>query len=41
MTGERQMDAGAMLEYFQPLRVWLDRQNAGRPVGWAAATASR
>ncbi len=41
MTGERQMDAGAMLEYFAPLRVWLDRQNAGRPVGWAATSASR
>ena len=41
MTGERRMDAGAMLEYFQPLQVWLDRQNAGRPVGWAATSASR
>ncbi len=41
MTGERRMDAGAMLEYFQPLRVWLDRQNAGRPVGWAATSAAR
>ncbi|GJG87109.1 angiotensin-converting enzyme [Gemmatimonadetes bacterium T265] len=36
MTGERDMDAGAMLEYFAPLKVWLDRQNAGHPVGWAA-----
>ena len=35
MTGERRMDAGAMMEYFQPLKVWLDRQNAGKPVGWA------
>jgi peptidyl-dipeptidase A len=41
MTGERGMDAGAMLEYFQPLQAWLDRQNAGRPVGWAGGTASR
>jgi peptidyl-dipeptidase A len=41
MTGERRMDAGAMLEYFQPLQVWLDRQNAGRQVGWAATSASR
>jgi peptidyl-dipeptidase A len=38
MTGERQMDAGAMLEYFAPLKVWLDRQNAGRPVGWTVPT---
>ncbi len=34
MTGERDLDAGAMAEYFEPLRVWLDRQNAGRKVGW-------
>jgi peptidyl-dipeptidase A len=34
MTGERRMDAGAMLEYFAPLQQWLDRQNAGRKVGW-------
>jgi peptidyl-dipeptidase A len=37
MTGERDMDAGAMLEYFEPLKAWLDRQNAGHPVGWSAA----
>ncbi len=36
MTGERRMDANAMMEYFAPLRSWLDRQNAGRPVGWTA-----
>ncbi len=34
MTGERRMDAGAMLEYFAPLQAWLDQQNRGRPVGW-------
>ena len=34
MTGERQMDAGAMMEYFAPLKAWLDRQNQGKPVGW-------
>lgn len=33
-TGERQMDAGAMMEYFAPLKEWLDRQNRGKPVGW-------
>lgn len=33
-TGERTMDAGAMLEYFAPLKEWLDRQNQGKPVGW-------
>ncbi|HVG43592.1 MAG TPA: M2 family metallopeptidase [Longimicrobium sp.] len=34
MTGERTMDAGALLEYFGPLKEWLDRQNQGKPVGW-------
>ncbi|MEP6833010.1 MAG: M2 family metallopeptidase [Gemmatimonas sp.] len=34
MTGERTLDASAMAEYFQPLKVWLDKQNAGKPVGW-------
>ncbi|HKP77319.1 MAG TPA: M2 family metallopeptidase, partial [Longimicrobiaceae bacterium] len=34
MTGERQMDGGALLEYFAPLKEWLDRQNQGKPVGW-------
>jgi peptidyl-dipeptidase A len=26
-TGERQMDATAMVDYFQPLMAWLERQN--------------
>ncbi len=34
LTGERQMDATAMLDYFAPLKKWLDEQNAGRKVGW-------
>ena len=34
LTGTRTMDAGALLEYFAPLKAWLDRQNAGAPVGW-------
>lgn len=38
MTGERRMDAGAMMEYFAPLKEWLDRQNQGKPVGWKAAS---
>ncbi len=33
LTGERQMDASAMLEYFAPLKTWLDEQNKGRKVG--------
>ena len=34
LTGERQMDATAMADYFAPLKAWLDAQNAGRPSGW-------
>jgi peptidyl-dipeptidase A len=34
LTGERRMDATAMLDYFAPLRKWLDAQNAGHKVGW-------
>jgi peptidyl-dipeptidase A len=33
-TGERQLDATAIVDYFQPLVVWLERQNQGKPVGW-------
>ncbi len=33
-TGERRLDASALVEYFQPLLVWLERQNRGVPVGW-------
>ncbi len=34
VTGQRQIDAAAMLEYFAPLKAWLDEQNRGKPVGW-------
>jgi peptidyl-dipeptidase A len=34
LTGERQMDGGALLEYFAPLQAWLTAQNAGRRCGW-------
>ncbi|WP_437663683.1 M2 family metallopeptidase [Sorangium sp. So ce1182] len=34
VTGSRQMDAAAMLDYFAPLKDWLDRQNRGRTCGW-------
>ena len=33
-TGERRMDATAIVDYFQPLMAWLERQNQGKPVGW-------
>ena len=34
LTGEDHMDAGAMMEYFAPLKQWLDEQNKGQKVGW-------
>ncbi len=34
LTGERQMDATAMVEYFAPLKRWLDEQNKGDEIGW-------
>ena len=34
LTGQRQMDASAMAEYFAPLKTWLDEQNKGRKTGW-------
>ena len=34
VTGQRQMDATAILDYFAPLKTWLDEQNRGKPVGW-------
>jgi peptidyl-dipeptidase A len=34
LTGGRQVDAGAILEYFAPLQKWLDEQNKGKKVGW-------
>ncbi len=34
MTGQRQMDASAILDYFAPLMKWLDEQNEGRTCGW-------
>jgi peptidyl-dipeptidase A len=34
LTGEQRMDASAMLDYFAPLKKWLDEQNAGHASGW-------
>jgi peptidyl-dipeptidase A len=34
LTGERQADASAILDYFAPLKKWLDEQNKGMKVGW-------
>lgn len=34
LTGSREMDATAILDYFAPLKTWLDEQNKGRQCGW-------
>jgi len=36
VTGTQEMDANAVLDYFAPLQVWLDKQNgeANRQCGW-------
>ena len=34
LTGERRMDASAILDYFAPLKTWLDQQNKGQTCGW-------
>ncbi|WP_088329065.1 M2 family metallopeptidase [Lacimicrobium sp. SS2-24] len=34
LTGSPQMDATAVLDYFAPLKTWLDKQNEGRQCGF-------
>ena len=34
LTGERELDATAIRDYFAPLQTWLDEQNAGQSCGW-------
>ncbi len=34
LTGEREADASAILDYFAPLQDWLDDQNKGRVCTW-------
>nr|WP_199350987.1 M2 family metallopeptidase [Haliangium ochraceum] len=34
ITGDDQMDASAMIEYFAPLMTWLEQQNQGRTCGY-------
>jgi len=34
MTGQNEMDASAVIDYFAPLKTWLDEQNKGRQCGW-------
>ncbi len=34
VTGQREMDATAIVDYFAPLSAWLDTHNAGHRCGW-------
>ena len=34
LTGSPDMDATAIIDYFAPLKTWLDEQNADRQCGW-------
>jgi peptidyl-dipeptidase A len=34
LTGESRMDATAILDYFAPLKKWLDKRNEGKVCGW-------
>jgi peptidyl-dipeptidase A len=34
LTGQREGDASAIIEYFAPLKKWLDEQNKGMKAGW-------
>lgn len=34
LTGEDKIDGNAMMEYFAPLKAWLDEQNKGQKIGW-------
>ena len=33
-AGTREMSGEALIEYFAPLKTWLDEQNRGKPAGW-------
>ena len=34
LSGETQLDATAILDYFAPLKQWLDEQNKDHKIGW-------
>src|SRR3954468_19154245 len=34
LTGTREMDASAIIDYFAPLKAWLDEQLKGQATGW-------
>jgi len=40
LTGTREMDASAIIDYFAPLMGWLKEQNQGQQCGWAQPAPS-
>ena len=34
ISGEKRMDATAIIDYYAPLAAWLDEQNKGQKCGW-------
>ena len=40
ISGQKQMDATAILDYFAPLKKWLDQQNQGEKTGWEGMDAA-
>ena len=34
LTGQRELDVTGTIDYFSPLKKWLDEQNKGRVTGW-------
>ncbi|WP_018014509.1 M2 family metallopeptidase [Teredinibacter turnerae] len=34
VTGQETLDASAIIDYFAPVKAWLDEQNKGRSCGW-------
>jgi len=34
LTGQRELDASAIVDYFAPVQEWLEEQNKGRECGW-------
>lgn len=37
MTGQRKMDVGPLMDYFQPLTDWLEKENYLERPGWSNA----
>jgi len=43
LTGEEKIDGNALIEYFEPLKKWLDEQNAaaGAKPGWKVPATTK